>query len=635
MSTENFALKPGTIVVGPKRSYKIIKTLGQGGFGITYLVEGEIIDDNIRLTAKYALKEHFLGCLCSRDDNTQRIFYSQPVANEVRNSLDSFVKEATRLQDNGLKHPNIVNINEVFEANNTAYYVMEYLEGESLEDFVKNTEPLTEQQTVYFMRPIADAVALLHRNNLTHYDIKPSNIIIHRGSDGVPRPVLIDFGLSKHYDSEGHATSMMNNGGFSAGYSPIEQYSGLKSFTPQADVYALAATCYFCLTGHAPADAATGPVQTLAEDLDGLASPHTIEALKHAMASFATNRTSDASRFIAEVFDGAEVEIVNTRATQRRVSNPVVQSVVDSNDDIDSRKTMRFPTGGGASEPPVVDSFDMPGSSSDGETVIVTDDYQDKKKKSGMLWLWILIAVVAFGIGAGLYFVIGDGNSKHEPISFDDEDALPDLDEEEPVLVVDSAEVVVEAIDSTSVPVPEQQTQTQPQAPSSSTATQQTSNNNSTSSSTQKSKATGRTSYKKFDIATELHGKRLYFSVDEWNTLTGVDQNEYNVLGVVLQGNTGPFIVSFFERGTMTWDEAAEYGELNLMLLGYRDVIYSNRSQLNSVLTAAGGDPISVGSTYWGCSHDMDNAWAMPMGTAAGFSVDKSSMYRVRTVRKL
>lgn len=633
MSTENFALKPGTIVVGPKRSYKIVKTLGQGGFGITYLVEGEIIDDNIKLTAKYALKEHFLGNLCSRDDSTQRIYYSQPVANEVRNSLDSFIKEATRLQDNGLKHPNIVNINEVFEANNTAYYVMEYLEGESLEDFVKNTEPLTEQQTVYFMRPIADAVALLHRNNLTHYDIKPSNIIIHRASDGVPRPVLIDFGLSKHYDSEGHATSMMNSGGFSAGYSPIEQYSGLKSFTPQADVYALAATCYFCLTGHAPAEAATGPVQTLAEDLDGLASPHMIEALKHAMASFAAHRTPDASRFIAEVFDGDKVEIVNTRATQRRVSNPVVQSVVDNNEDIDSRKTMRFPNGGGTPEPPVVDFFDKPDSSGDGETVIVPDD-DTKKKKSSKLWLWILIAVVAFGLGAGLYFVIGGGNSSHDAIKVEDEDALPELDEEEPaVVVVDSVEVDYEVADSAVAVVEE--VETQPQAPSTSTVTQQTSNNNSSTTSTQQGKATGRTSYKKFDIATELHGKRLYFSVDEWNTLTGVDQNEFNVLGVVLQGNQGTFIVSLFERGTMTWDEAAEYGELNLMLLSYRDAIYSNRSRLNSVLTAAGGDPISIGSTYWGCGHDTDNAWAMPMGTADGFSVDKSSMYRVRTVRKM
>lgn len=633
MSTENFALKPGTIVVGPKRSYKIVKTLGQGGFGITYLVEGEIVDDNIKLTVKYALKEHFLGSLCSRDDNTQRIYYSQPVANEVRNSLDSFIKEATRLQDNGLKHPNIVNINEVFEANNTAYYVMEYLEGESLEDFVKNTEPLTEQQTVYFMRPIAEAVALLHRNNLTHYDIKPSNIIIHRGSDGVPRPVLIDFGLSKHYDSEGHATSMMNSGGFSAGYSPIEQYSGLKSFTPQADVYALAATCYFCLTGHAPAEAATGPVQTLAEDLDGLASPHTIEALKHAMASFAAHRTPDASRFIAEVFDGEKVEIVNTRATQRRVSNPVVQSVVDSNGDIDSRKTMRFPVGGGTPEPPVVDFFDKPDSNGDGETVIVTGDDSGKKKKSSKLWLWILIAVVAFGIGAGLYFVVGGGYSGHDAIQVEDEDTLPELDEEVPVLVVDSDEVAVEATDSNIAVVSE--VETQPQAPSTSTATQQASNDNSSSTSTQHGKATGRTSYKKFDIATELHGKRLYFSADEWNTLSGVDQNEFTVLGVVLQSSQGPIIVSLFERGTMTWDEAAEYGQLNLMLSQYRDAIYSNRSRLNSVLTAAGGDPISIGSTYWGCVHDMDNAWATPMSTAESFSVDKSSMYRVRTVRKL
>ena len=633
MSNGNSALQPGTTIVGPKRSYKVIKTLGHGGFGITYLVEGDVMVDNIKVTARFALKEHFIGSLCSRDGSTQQVSFSEPVAKDVRNSLDSFVKEATRLQSNGLKHPNIVNINEVFEANNTAYYVMEYLEGETLEDFIKSNGALTEQQTVYFMRPIAEAVALLHRNNLTHYDIKPSNIIIHRGADGVPRPVLIDFGLSKHYDSHGNATSMMAGGGFSAGYSPIEQYTGLTTFTPQADVYALAATVYHCLTGHAPAEAATGPVQTLTEDLAGVASPHMIEALKHAMASFATNRTPDASRFIAEVFDGQEIEVPNTRATQRRVSAPVMPSVT-ADDGFDASKTTPFAPGGGAPGGPN-DGAGAFGSETyndgvDDGTVIMNGNDPGKNKKNGKMWLWIVLILAAAGIGAGLYFWLGDSKPKTVISANDsddaDDDALPTVDEEEVYVTGDTTVTVVEAVDSAAYiePAPAAVAPAANEQPAYSEPTRGT-------------KATGRSSYKNFDIATNLNGRRLYFSKDEWNTLTGVDQNEYNVLGVVLtECANGPFIISLYEHGTMSWyDAESNYGEYNLLLKSYRDAVYKNSSRLNSVLRAAGGDPISVGSVYWGCGNTNDLAWAMPMGSGDGTPEDKTAMHRVRSIKKL
>ncbi len=631
MSNENTALQPGTVVAGPKRSYKVIKTLGHGGFGITYLVEGDVMVDNIKVTARFALKEHFIGSLCSRDGSTQQVYFSEPVAEDVRNSLDSFVKEATRLQSNGLKHPNIVNINEVFEANNTAYYVMEYLEGETLEDFIKSNGALTEEQTVYFMRPIAEAVALLHRNNLTHYDIKPSNIIIHRGADGVPRPVLIDFGLSKHYDSHGNATSMMAGGGFSAGYSPIEQYSGLTTFSPQSDVYALAATVYHCLTGHAPAEAATGPVQTLAEDLGGLASPHMIEALKHAMASFATNRTPDASRFIAEVFDGADVEVPNTRATQRRVSNPIAAPAGGDGGDgglggFDASKTTPLAAGGGIPGGPADNNpgFETIADGSEDGTVIMSDDSREKKKKkSGKAWLWIAITVAVLGLGTGLYFWLGDSRPQQSEAKADDEDedALPEIDEddttaatEEEVVVYDSTEYAVE--EPVKAPAEPAATANEQPAPG--------------------GKATGRTSYRNLDIATNLNGRRLYFSKDEWNTLTGVDQNEYNVLGVVLSSSDGPIIVSLYEHGTMSWyDAESSYGEMNLMLSQYRDAITRNASKLNATLRAAGGDPVSLGSIYWGCGNTSDLAWAIHMGSGSDNPEDKTAMHRVRSIKKL
>ncbi len=308
MLNDNPSLRPGTVIKGPQLIYTVIKKLGQGGFGITYLVEASVKIGNIEAPVRFALKEHFISSLCSRDGATQTVTYSAPVAGEVDNSKRSFIKEATRLQELDFAHRNIVKINEVFEANNTAYYVMEFLEGESLADFINREGPLSFEQASYFLRPVAEAVAELHARHLTHYDIKPANIILTRDRDGKQRAVLIDFGLSKHYDHDGHATSTVASGGYSPGYSPVEQYAGIKKFTPQADVYALAATLWHCLKGEAPAESVLGPVNTIDTELADVASPQLIEAMRHAMANFSDQRTPDAAAFVREVFDGAAVD---------------------------------------------------------------------------------------------------------------------------------------------------------------------------------------------------------------------------------------------------------------------------------------------------------------------------------------
>lgn len=144
---------------------------------------------------------------------------------------------------------------EVFEANNTAYYVMEYISGSSLDKYVADHGALSEQETLRLMRPILDAVRLLHQNRICHLDIKPANIMLSTDAEGGVRPVLIDFGLSKHYDSHGHATSTINSFGYSEGYAPVEQYKGITTFSPGADLYALGATLWHCLTAIDPPSA--------------------------------------------------------------------------------------------------------------------------------------------------------------------------------------------------------------------------------------------------------------------------------------------------------------------------------------------------------------------------------------------
>ncbi len=304
----NNALGIGTVLHGPQRDYRVVSVLGQGGFGITYLVETSIKVGNIEVPCRFAMKEHFISSLCERDGDTQRIMFSAPVAAEVKQSLKAFVREAERIKEFGSSHANIVNVNELFEANGTAYYIMEYLEGDTLLEYIRHVGPITYEETISILRPVIEAVAFLHKHKLAHYDIKPANIILSRKSDGAIVPVLIDFGLSKHYSSDGEATSTLRQAGYSVGYSSLEQYAGLTSFTPEADVYSLAATIYFCLTGKAPKEPFSDPAESLESDLGDKVPCVSLNALKHAMAMKASLRTSDASQFLSELTSSSQLD---------------------------------------------------------------------------------------------------------------------------------------------------------------------------------------------------------------------------------------------------------------------------------------------------------------------------------------
>ncbi len=257
MAVQDNALSPGTIIISGAKNYRIVRVLGAGGFGITYLVE--CVTDAARPpeggSTYFAMKELFMSKRCNRERGTTMVLYSAPVAQEFTNCMRDFITEATRLQSLGRLHNNIVRVDDIFQSNNTAYYTMEYLQGQTLRSYVQGCGRLTPQEASQLLLPIADAVQYLHDNQLTHLDIKPDNIMLTVGADGNPRPVLIDFGLSKHYDDYGHPTSRINTSGCSDGYSPVEQYGGITTFQPTADIYALGATFMFCITGMDPAKA--------------------------------------------------------------------------------------------------------------------------------------------------------------------------------------------------------------------------------------------------------------------------------------------------------------------------------------------------------------------------------------------
>ena len=237
------SLKRGASLQNGK--YIIGTTLGQGGFGITYEAE------QVSLGRKVAVKEFFMKDICNRDEATSHVSVPSVGSKElVEKFRAKFIKEARMLA--GYKHPSIVKVHDVFEENGTAYYVMEYLEGGSLQSLVKSRGKLGEVEALRYIKETAEALGYIHSRHTLHLDVKPGNIMLD--SDG--RAVLIDFGISKHIDSEGHLTSSTPLG-ISKGYAPFEQVAQEpdSSYSAATDIYSLGATLYFLLTGKQPYDA--------------------------------------------------------------------------------------------------------------------------------------------------------------------------------------------------------------------------------------------------------------------------------------------------------------------------------------------------------------------------------------------
>ena len=222
--------------------YKIERILGQGGFGITY----RAVQTSLGRTV--AIKEFFMKDYCERaEDSTHVTMGTQSSREMVQRYRDKFEKEARTLAK--LKHPHIVPVIDVFQENNTSYYVMEYAEGASLKQRVDEEGPLSETKAVSYILQVADALRYLHGQHICHLDIKPANILTTARGEAI----LADFGLAKQYDEEGGETSTTPVGK-SKGYAPPEQYrtGGVQSFSPETDIYALGATLYFLLTGKTP-----------------------------------------------------------------------------------------------------------------------------------------------------------------------------------------------------------------------------------------------------------------------------------------------------------------------------------------------------------------------------------------------
>lgn len=232
-------LQVGTILHG---TYKIESYLSSGGFGNTYLAK------NIEFDETYAIKEFFVKGVCQRDGNSTTISVSNAEnTNSFEQQREKFKKEARRLRS--LRNPHIVKVYDLFEENGTAYYVMDYVDGENLSARLKRTNaPLAESEVRNYLNQILDGLEAIHNEGMFHLDFKPANIMV----DSHDVVKLIDFGASKQQSTEGGAT-MSTGISYTNGYAPSEQMAqSYDKFGPWTDFYALGATMYKLLTNQDP-----------------------------------------------------------------------------------------------------------------------------------------------------------------------------------------------------------------------------------------------------------------------------------------------------------------------------------------------------------------------------------------------
>ena len=230
------ALPPGSKL----DEYRVVRILGAGGFGVTYLAE------HIRAGNRVAIKEYLPNELAVREGATVH-----PKSSADREGFEwglaRFLEEARTLAR--FEHRNVVRVQRYFEANNTAYLVMDYEDGASLDALLKEHGKLTEEQLRRVILPIANGLQAVHAAGFLHRDIKPNNVYVRYSDES---PVLLDFGAARHALGR-HSRSL--TGVITAGYSPAEQYESDGNQGPWTDIYALSALCYKAITGQIPVDA--------------------------------------------------------------------------------------------------------------------------------------------------------------------------------------------------------------------------------------------------------------------------------------------------------------------------------------------------------------------------------------------
>ena len=579
------ALPRGTVLHGAN-TYVIEEVLGIGGFGITYLAVTEVPWLNGKtMRRRVAVKEHFYGEHSERgaDGHTVSTPGTAKTIATVTDSLDDFLAEAQRLQKFTGHNANIVKVFDVFRQNDTAYYVMEYLEGLSLGKAVVGA-PIDEAGMLSVMRPIIATVAFLHRQRINHLDIKPDNIVL---ADGGTRPVLIDFGQSKHFRADGSSTSTIKVKGATAGYAPAEQYEGIRTFSPAADVYALGATMMTCLTGKVPPTALSWQPGAKGRAIDELpASDATKAVIARALASDPAERYADAGAMLAALADGGNVD-------------------------------------GGTPTKPFTSPYT-------GDTKPLPLPAKERRSFKRLIFAAIAPLIVA----AGLYFALRPANGdKPVPMSAD---TLA-------IAEAPAAHATVEAA-APAMDVPMPPVGAQYIAPA---EPDQTENERIEA---ERIEAERRAEQERIDrenqvwdshrtpvnlyLAVTRGVNHYYFSESDWNALSSMQRAECTKRGVVIDKDGQRFILELdcVVKRRMTWNEAMNLYSSAMPTMAQGEAISSQWNAVNSAIGLYGGS--SIGDWFWTKDADAPTGGAWVVSLHYGIIV-KDNAQRVRRVEPI
>lgn len=290
------------------KRYLIDKAIGEGGFGITYsawdLTDGRHV----------AIKEYYPSGYVSRDTRNGAVVIGNKKNHAATNrGLKRFIDEAqnlARVSD----HSGVVAVLDFFSANNTAYIVMEFLDGISLKKYVRRKGKLDEETVLTILKPVVYSLREVHAAGLIHRDISPDNILITKNGE----VKLIDFGAAEQTNPDGRSVSIV----LKQGYAPEEQYRLRGEQGPWTDIYALGVTIYYCLTAQLPPES----IQRMYDDtivppskLGAKVSPATESALMRAMAVFAADRFKNMDELIAAFYSGRKNDEIAAEVIEKDV----------------------------------------------------------------------------------------------------------------------------------------------------------------------------------------------------------------------------------------------------------------------------------------------------------------------------
>ncbi len=295
-------LRPGTIL---NRKYIVGKAIGEGGFGITYIGRDTTLD------IKIAIKEYYPNGYVNRNhQQSSELFVTTQKQKEFfEKGKDRFLLEARSIakfnQEKG-----IVDVRDYFEENGTAYIIMEYLDGVTLADYVKQNGTMNATQLFTLMKPVMKSLQKMHDRGIIHRDISPDNIMYLK--DGTLK--LMDFGSARHFSNEENQLSVV----LKVGYAPEEQYRKNGQQGPWTDVYGMCATIYRCVTGVVPEDS----LDRLHEDNIKLPSQLSADITKpfeavlmYGLAVHKENRCKDMQELISYVDRALKKEEITLNST--------------------------------------------------------------------------------------------------------------------------------------------------------------------------------------------------------------------------------------------------------------------------------------------------------------------------------